>query len=220
MALMAVPLAVSVLVAQAVFSRAVVSAYDDDATRFEEHVVPAHQLEIAIWEGQTRADQYLLNSEERQLAGYRQVRSLIRSKFASLKHYAQTSAERDSLEHAREDWNRADDSVESSIVAPGVASAKKQEFRNAATASAVADLREIEMSFTIDIRARHMTIAAAHERSKTIAVVAALASTFVFLTSVLLMWRARAMIGRLSSVLKRQSDRYSRLSKRPALKVA
>jgi hypothetical protein len=220
MVLIALPLTASVLVAQALFSRDVVMAYDDAATRFEEHVVPTHQLEVALWEGQTRADQYLNTRSDEQLQAYGRARALIRAKFASLKHYAQTETERDSLERARAAWGRADDMVEGRLatVAPGVS--KSPETRDQATTEAVNDLREIEAGLALDMRARHVAIEHAHARSKTITTAATAASALVLITSLVLMWRSRRLIGRVARVLKRQSGRPSDAGEPAPLKIA
>ena len=220
MALMALPLAVSVLVAQALFSREVVTAYDDAATRYEDHVVPAHQLELAIWQGQTRADQYLRTKDPQQLQAYRQTRMLVRAKFASLKHYAQTREERDALDEARLAWDRADDLDEDNVAARPAIDAKDPESGNNSLYAAVRALQEIETNLALDMRARHVAIAAAHQRAQTVTTLAACVSTIVFLTTIVLIWRARAAISRWARVLKRQEERRSRHSEIVLSKVA
>jgi len=212
MGLMALPLAVSVLVAQALFSRDVVTAYDDAATRLEEHVVPAHQLELAIWQGQTQADQYFRTKDPKQLQGYRKTRVLIRAKFASLEHYAQTNEERAALDEARLAWDRADDLNEGNVGARPANEGKDPESTNTSLYAAVNALQQIEANLALDMRARHVAIAAAHQRAQMVTSLAAALSTLVFLITSLLIWRGRVAISRWARVLKRQEERRSRYS--------
>lgn len=219
MTMVAVPLVGSLLVVQTLLSSNVVGAYDEAATRYEEHILPAHQLSLEIWEGQARADEYLRTKDPRQLNAYRAGREKIRGDFAYLTQLAESPEEKATLALARAEWNRADDFVAATLLDPGSRAAMDAENNNSAIFASIAALRKIEAELAIDMRARHSSIDQAHRHSNLVMKVGAALSALVLCATLFIVWRSRATIARVAKAIKRR-QRDSHISEPVPAKVA
>lgn len=219
MTMMAVPLVASLLVVQTMLSSNVVGAYDEAATRYEEHILPAHQLSLEIWEGQARADEYLRTKDPRQLNAYRAGREKIRGDFAYLTQLAQSEEERATLALARAEWNRADDFVAATLLDPGSHAAKDPENNNSAIFASIAALHKIETELALDMRARHSSIDETHRHANGVMKVAACISGLVLCATLFVVWRSRSTIARVARAIKRR-QRESHISDPVPAKVA